>query len=82
MIRSRPEVPKFGRGSPRLLQTGDDAVLAYCCDWSGQTAVGVQNLSSEDRTVRLGLGDVGYGPSRATLGDRLRSCLDLVQHRN
>lgn len=70
MIRSRKETPEFGCGEPRILETGDDAVLAHRCDWRGRTAVAVHNLSDQERTIRLDLGDRGAGPIREKLGNR------------
>jgi maltose alpha-D-glucosyltransferase/alpha-amylase len=90
VIRRRREWPEIGWGEPRLLQTGDDAVLAHAMDWMGGTVVAVHNLADRSITVDLAMpratqGDAGWehllGPASrraapAPDGDRLRLKLD------
>ncbi|MEJ5945487.1 alpha-amylase family glycosyl hydrolase [Pseudokineococcus basanitobsidens] len=55
--RARPEL---GRGTLRLLDVGDDRVLAHACTWEGRTTLALANLAEEEVQVRLP-GDVLAG---------------------
>jgi glycosidase len=57
MIRRRRETAELGMGELRILESGDDAVLAHCVELDGVSIVAVHNLSDEPRTVRVQLGD-------------------------
>jgi maltose alpha-D-glucosyltransferase/alpha-amylase len=65
-IRLRKELPELGLGTPRVLDTGDPAVLAIRCDWRGRVAVVLHNFSGEERGVKL---DPGEDDGDATLRD-------------
>jgi glycosidase len=67
-IRLRKELPELGWGTPRLLDAGDDAVLAFRCDWGDRTIVVVHNFRADERTVDLDLDPGPDGGDRA--GDR------------
>jgi trehalose synthase len=58
-IRLRKELPELGFGALRLLDTGDDRVLAHRCDWRGRAVVVLHNFGGEERTVTLDLGGSG-----------------------
>lgn len=47
LIRRRREVPEFGLGTWKLVETEPPGVLAHRCDWAGSTVVAVHNLSPE-----------------------------------
>jgi maltose alpha-D-glucosyltransferase/alpha-amylase len=53
VIRRRREWPEFGWGEPRLVTTGDDAVLAHATSWLGGSVVAIHNVA--DRTIGLDL---------------------------
>ena len=57
MIRLRKESPELGRGAWRIVETGDPRVLAHRCDGREGTVIAVHNLSGDDTTVTLDLGD-------------------------
>ena len=56
LIRRRRECPEFGWGTPTVLDTSDDAVLAHQCEWDGNRALAVHNLGAEPRSVKIRLG--------------------------
>jgi trehalose synthase len=88
MIRTRKECPELGWGDSRLLDAGDDAVLAHLCEWSGRALLAVHNLSGEAIEAELELGDgaeavedVLAGESRPLDGGRLRLELEPYAYR-
>ena len=61
LIRRRREWPEFGWGTVRVLQTGDDAVLAHSMHWLGSDVLAVHNLADRRARVRLALPRGGDG---------------------
>ena len=55
LIRIRRETPEFGWGWFRLLDSGDDAVMAHRCDWSPNAVLAVHNFSDRTRSVSISL---------------------------
>jgi trehalose synthase len=53
LARRRREIPEFGWGAWRVLDTGDDAVLAHRCDWEGRSVLAVHNLSAAPRELEF-----------------------------
>jgi maltose alpha-D-glucosyltransferase / alpha-amylase len=62
-IALRREHHEIGRGDLRLIETGDPAVLAHCCEWSDRRLLALHNFSDGPRTVSLS-GD--WSPDEAT----------------
>jgi trehalose synthase len=56
VIRRRKETPEFGWGEMTVLDTGNRAVFAHRCDWSGSSVMAVHNLSNEPCVVRISVG--------------------------
>jgi glycosidase len=52
-IRLRKELPELGIGTLRVLDTGDEQVLAHRCDWRGRVVIALHNFSGEERRVTL-----------------------------
>ena len=75
MIRRRRETPEFGWGKPRLLETGDAAVLAHRVDWEGRSVLAVHNFSSGPRVVTL---EVGEPDEEIVLSDLLEFGADSL----
>ncbi len=63
MIRRRREWPEFGWGEWRLLDAGDDAVLAHALEWMGGQVAAIHNLADRTVPVRITL------PKRTDGGD-------------
>ena len=55
VIRRRRETPEIGWGEWKVLDAGNDAVLAHRCDWEGRCFVAVHNLGDEPCQVELRL---------------------------
>jgi maltose alpha-D-glucosyltransferase / alpha-amylase len=55
LIRIRRETPEFGWGLFRLLDSGDDAVMAHRCDWSPNAVLAVHNFADSKRSVSISL---------------------------
>jgi trehalose synthase len=88
MIRMRKECPELGLGEFRVLDAGDDSVLAHRCDWGGRVLLAVHNLAAERRAVELRLDDgrravedVLGGEARALEGGRLALELEPCGYR-
>ena len=90
LINTRREWPEFGWGDWRLLQTGDDAVIAHTAEWQRGEVFAVHNLSKRQvkldielpKSPRRGrwhhiLGS-GKGSSGASQDDRLK--IDIEPH--
>ncbi|HEX4901578.1 MAG TPA: alpha-amylase family protein [Acidimicrobiales bacterium] len=77
VIRRRRETPELGWGSPTVLDTGDDAVLAHRCDWEGTAVVAIHNLSATPRELRLDLGPMHGCDQVADLLDSARPVHDV-----
>ena len=61
LIRLRKDLPEIGFGEHRVLDAGDDALLALRCDWGGRTVVTVHNLAKRKAKATLELDGVGDG---------------------
>jgi maltose alpha-D-glucosyltransferase/alpha-amylase len=57
IIRMRKEVPEIGWGDFKVLDTGNDGVLALRYDWRNNTVVVVHNLLDEAAEIQLRVGD-------------------------
>jgi trehalose synthase len=57
LIRRRRECPEIGWGAPRVLETGDKAVLGLRYGWEDRTVITVHNLSSRPCRTELALGE-------------------------
>ena len=57
MIRMRKEVPEIGWGEFKVLDTGNDGVLALRYDWRNNAVVTVHNLRGEPAEIQLRVGD-------------------------
>ena len=53
LITTRKQCPEIGWGSCEILESGDPAVFAHRCDWSGGTVVAVHNLAGRPARVCL-----------------------------
>ncbi|MFL6198894.1 MAG: alpha-amylase family protein [Thermoanaerobaculia bacterium] len=53
LITTRKQCPEIGWGSCEILESGDPAVFAHRCDWSGGTVVTVHNLAGRPARVCL-----------------------------
>src|SRR4029453_12169516 len=64
-IRARKELPEFGWGEYRVLDTDQPAVLAHRCDWHGGSVVALHNFGPNRGEVggELGGGARGGGSS-------------------
>ena len=63
------ERPELGAGTLRLLDVGDERVLAHACTWQGRTTVAVHNLCGEEVEVRLPGGVLGRDVVEVLSGD-------------
>ncbi len=68
-IRTRKEIPEFGRGTWSMIETRDEAVFAHCCTYKNHSVVAVHNLSRKPRKTRLDLSDQMPGKLTELLGD-------------
>jgi len=57
IIRMRKEVPEIGWGEFKVLDTGDDGVLAIRYDWRNNAVVTLHNLRNESTEIQVRLGD-------------------------
>ena len=69
-IAARKQHAAFGRGSCRIVPTGDRRVLALCASWRGRETVAVHNLSATPCTVTLDLGARRPAPPRDGFSDQ------------
>ena len=58
MIATRRSAPEIGWGDPRLIDVGDDDVLALSNTWRGNCVVTLHNFSAAPKSVRLDLDGV------------------------
>ena len=70
VIRARKQCPEIGWGDCRALETGDPAVFAHRCDWSGGTVIAVHNLADRPATINLAAGLPPHPQMVELLGDR------------
>jgi maltose alpha-D-glucosyltransferase/alpha-amylase len=54
-IRIRSELPEFGHGEPKVLETGNDGVFGHSCELENSAAFALHNLTGQEHTVRLRL---------------------------
>jgi maltose alpha-D-glucosyltransferase/alpha-amylase len=59
ILRMRKEVPEIGWGTPTLLRTGTNEVLAIRYDWRGNAALFIHNFGATPREIRLTPGAEG-----------------------
>ncbi|MCO8126830.1 alpha-amylase family protein [Acidimicrobiia bacterium EGI L10123] len=52
-VRTRRQIPELGAGSWSVLDTGDEAVLAHCCQMDESCFVALHNLRGEQRSVEV-----------------------------
>lgn len=57
IIRMRKEVPEIGWGAFKVLDTGNDGVLALRYDWRNNAVVTIHNLLAEPAEIQLRVGD-------------------------
>jgi maltose alpha-D-glucosyltransferase / alpha-amylase len=69
-IRARKELPEFGWGEYRVLDTDQPAVLAHRCDWLGGSVVALHNFGPDRVEVGVELGDGADGTMLEILGDQ------------
>jgi maltose alpha-D-glucosyltransferase/alpha-amylase len=70
-IRSRRSCPELGWGGWRLLDAGDERVLAHRCDWRTGSVLVLHNLSDREVTARLAAADrTGDGELDEIFADR------------
>ena len=69
-VRTRRDLPEFGWGEARILDTGDPAVFAHLCTWRGGAVMAVHNFSEEARTVTLDLSEYDARKLIDLLGDK------------
>jgi maltose alpha-D-glucosyltransferase/alpha-amylase len=70
LITTRKQCPELGWGSCEILESGDPAVFAQRCDWSGGAVVTLHNLADRPARVRLPWKDDERQPIVELLGDR------------
>jgi maltose alpha-D-glucosyltransferase/alpha-amylase len=68
MIRTRRELPAFGRGAHEVLDAGDASVFAHRYEWQGLVVGGIHNLADEPRRVDLDFA-AELAPAATLLGD-------------
>jgi len=66
IIRMRKEVPEIGWGDFKVLDTGNDGVLALRYDWRNNAVVVIHNLQDEAAEIQLRVGGLGYLLDRAS----------------
>ncbi|HWN41204.1 MAG TPA: alpha-amylase family protein [Thermoanaerobaculia bacterium] len=76
LITTRKQCPELGWGSCEVLESGDPAVFAHRCDWSGGTVLTVHNLADRPARIRLPWKDEGRQPMVELLGDRSNQKLE------
>ena len=76
LITTRKQCPELGWGSCEILESGDPAVFAHRCDWSGGTVLTVHNLADRPARIRLPWKDEGRQPMVELLGDRSNQKLE------
>src|SRR6185436_4621176 len=69
LVTTRKQCPELGWGSCQILETGDPAVFAHRCDWSGSAVVAVHNLADRDACVHLRMKE-DQAPMVELLGDK------------
>ncbi|GAB3772005.1 alpha-amylase family protein [Ramlibacter monticola] len=57
IIRMRKEVPEIGWGDFKVLDTGNDGVLALRYDWRNNAVVTIHNLRNESTEIQIRLAD-------------------------
>ena len=62
----RKEVPEIGWGDFKVLDTGNDGVLALRYDWRNNAVVVIHNLQDEAAEIQLRVGGLGYLLDRAS----------------
>ena len=70
LIRTRKQCPEIGWGTWEILETGDPAVFAHRCTWSGGTVVAVHNLADRPAAVRIDLKEQHQEKLVELLGDQ------------
>jgi maltose alpha-D-glucosyltransferase/alpha-amylase len=69
-IRARKELPEFGWGEYRVLDTDQPAVLAHRCDWLGGSVVALHNFGPDRVEVVVELDDPADGLLLEVLADQ------------
>jgi maltose alpha-D-glucosyltransferase / alpha-amylase len=69
-IRARKELPEFGWGEYRVLDTDQPAVLAHRCEWHRGSVVALHNFGPDRVEVGVELGDGADGPMLEVLADQ------------
>jgi len=69
LVTTRKQCPELGWGSCQILETGDPAVFAHRCDWSGSAVVAVHNLAGRNACVHLRMKE-DQAPMVELLGDK------------
>lgn len=69
-IRAHKACPAFGAGQRRVLDTGEPAVFAVCCEWQTSHAIAVPNLADRPCIVALALSDAGWSRPVQVFGDQ------------
>jgi len=69
-IRARKELPEFGWGECRVLDTDQPAVLAHRCDWLGGSVLALHNFGPDPVEVAVELGDGADGRMLEVVGDQ------------
>jgi maltose alpha-D-glucosyltransferase/alpha-amylase len=69
-IRARKELPEFGWGECRVLDTDQPAVLAHRCDWLGGSVLALHNFGPDPVDVAVELGDGADGRMLEVLADQ------------
>lgn len=76
LITTRKQCPEIAWGSCEILESGDPAVFAHRCDWSGGTVLTVHNLADRPARVRLPWKEKERQPMVELLGDRSNQTLE------
>ena len=76
LIHTRKQCPEIGWGSCEILESGDPAVFAHRCDWSGGAVVAVHNLAERPARIRLPWKEEERRPMVELLGDRPNETLE------
>lgn len=53
IVRIRKQCPEFGYGELSLIETGNPAVFAHCCEWNHKAVIAVHNLANEEWTIQF-----------------------------
>ncbi|MEX2336646.1 MAG: alpha-amylase family protein [Fulvivirga sp.] len=81
LIRMRRKCLEFGRGKYHIIDSGHEAVLAHYSKLENEIALAVHNLSEEEVTVEINLGDDNVKRLVHCFGDKVYDLLEDQQEK-